>query len=515
MFADLGIPEEMVQDNHSRSRKGIVRGMHFQIGQGAAKLVRCARGAIVDVMVDIRRGSPTFGEWEAFELTEENMRSVYCPIGFAHGFCVLSDVADVMYKQSNYYADATERGIAYNDPDVAIEWPLPVEELIPSQRDATAPLLRDIEAELPFVYGAANGAVPLKQLISGERKVTLRTVFWTMEGSTKQRVLAVASSGGHWVQLRRLAPAFEDHDVAYLTTDPGHRSEVAGATVLRGQRRQSVEQVRARALRAEDSLGAPARAPHCGRLDRRSSRLPRDSVRKAARSTHDLDRQRRQRRGAFDVRADGERTDRSVPDAVAASRRRPRPVPRGRVVIFVTVGTQLRLRPADRRPSTNGLALGRARGVRADRPEQAAAAPHRACAVRRRRRSAASGCEPRTAIVAHAGMGTILTALEIGKPLLVMPRRAALGEHRNDHQLATARRFADLGELQRCVRRDRACGQARRTRPGSRTARRSADYAPDELVDQLRAFIVGRLVAAVDGNDRDQRGSGRLRPHRR
>jgi len=153
VFAELGIAEEMVQDNHSRSGKGIVRGMHFQIGQGAAKLVRCARGAIVDVMVDIRRGSPTFGEWEAFELTEENMHSVYCPIGFAHGFCVLSDVADVMYKQSNYYADETERGIAYNDPDVAIEWPLPLEELLPSQRDATAPLLRDIESDLPFVFG--------------------------------------------------------------------------------------------------------------------------------------------------------------------------------------------------------------------------------------------------------------------------------------------------------------------------------------------------------------------------
>jgi dTDP-4-dehydrorhamnose 3,5-epimerase len=156
VFVELGITEEMVQDNHSRSRKGIVRGMHFQVGLGAAKLVRCARGAIVDVTVDVRRGSPTFGEWEAFELTEGNMRSIYCPIGFAHGFCVLSEVADVMYKQSNYYADATERGIAYNDPDVAIVWPLPVEELIPSHRDATAPLLRDIEADLPFVYGDSD-----------------------------------------------------------------------------------------------------------------------------------------------------------------------------------------------------------------------------------------------------------------------------------------------------------------------------------------------------------------------
>jgi dTDP-4-dehydrorhamnose 3,5-epimerase len=151
-FAELGIAEEMVQDNHSRSRFGIVRGMHFQVGAGAAKLVRCARGAIYDVVVDIRPGSPTFGQWEGFELTEENLRMAYCPIGFAHGFCVLSDVADVMYKQSNYYADETERGIAYNDPDVAIEWPLPTSQLIPSARDATAPKLSEIADLLPFSY---------------------------------------------------------------------------------------------------------------------------------------------------------------------------------------------------------------------------------------------------------------------------------------------------------------------------------------------------------------------------
>jgi dTDP-4-dehydrorhamnose 3,5-epimerase len=103
-------------------------------------------------MVDLRAGSPTFGQWEGFELTEENMHMAYCPIGFAHGFCVLSDIADVMYKQSNYYADATERGISYNDPDVAIEWPLPVEDLIPSARDASAPRLSEIADRLPFVY---------------------------------------------------------------------------------------------------------------------------------------------------------------------------------------------------------------------------------------------------------------------------------------------------------------------------------------------------------------------------
>jgi dTDP-4-dehydrorhamnose 3,5-epimerase len=153
MFTELGVPEPMVQDNHSRSRRGIVRGMHFQIGEGTSKLVRCARGAILDVVVDIRRGSPTFGEWEAFELTDENMRMVYCPIGFAHGFCTLSDPADVIYKQSNYYSDERERGIKYDDPEVGIEWPAGL-ELVPSERDATAPLLRDVADELPFEYGS-------------------------------------------------------------------------------------------------------------------------------------------------------------------------------------------------------------------------------------------------------------------------------------------------------------------------------------------------------------------------
>ena len=150
-FAELGIPE-MVQDNHSRSKRGIVRGMHFQIGDGAAKLIRCGRGAIVDVVVDLRKGSPTYGEWEAFELTDENGRMVYCPIGFAHGFCVTSDLADVFYKQSNYSSDENERGSKYNDPDVGIEWPIPVDELIPSQRDTDAPTLKEVEADLPFRY---------------------------------------------------------------------------------------------------------------------------------------------------------------------------------------------------------------------------------------------------------------------------------------------------------------------------------------------------------------------------
>jgi dTDP-4-dehydrorhamnose 3,5-epimerase len=150
LYSELGIPEEFVQDNHSRSTRGVVRGMHFQVGAGMAKLVRCVRGAIMDVVVDLRRGSPTFAEWEAFDLDDQNLHTLYCPIGFAHGICVTSESADVVYKCSAYYDESLERGIAYDDPDVGIEWPdLP---LIPSERDANAPRLRDVEAELPFVY---------------------------------------------------------------------------------------------------------------------------------------------------------------------------------------------------------------------------------------------------------------------------------------------------------------------------------------------------------------------------
>jgi dTDP-4-dehydrorhamnose 3,5-epimerase len=150
-LAELGVVEEMVQDNHSRSQRGVVRGMHFTIGEGVAKLVRCARGAILDVVVDIRRGSPTFGQWEAFALDEDNMHIAYCPIGFAHGFCALSDQVDVLYKQSGYYSPETDRGIRYDDPDVGIEWPAGL-ALTPSERDAQAPLLREVADELPFEY---------------------------------------------------------------------------------------------------------------------------------------------------------------------------------------------------------------------------------------------------------------------------------------------------------------------------------------------------------------------------
>jgi len=149
VFADFGVDSEFVQDNHSRSGRGVLRGMHYQDGMG--KLVRCARGAIFDVLVDIRRRSPTFGEWESFELTDENLHQLFVPAGFAHGFVVTSEIADVTYKCSSYYDPKLEGGIAYNDPDIGIEWPAGI-ALQVSERDAAAPRLSEVADELPFDY---------------------------------------------------------------------------------------------------------------------------------------------------------------------------------------------------------------------------------------------------------------------------------------------------------------------------------------------------------------------------
>jgi dTDP-4-dehydrorhamnose 3,5-epimerase len=147
-FEEMGIPGTWVQDNHSRSSHGIVRGLHFQLGAGVAKLVRCGRGAIHDVVVDLRRSSPTYGQAEGFELSEDNMRVVYCPVGFAHGFCTLSEVANTIYKQSVYYGTGPESELSYRDPALGIEWPLPVDELIASEKDAAAPTLAELEPKL-------------------------------------------------------------------------------------------------------------------------------------------------------------------------------------------------------------------------------------------------------------------------------------------------------------------------------------------------------------------------------
>jgi len=149
-WSELGVGVDFVQHNHSRSSRGTLRGIHFQTDPGQAKLVRCARGAILDVAVDLRRGSPTFGQWEGHVLDDDRHRQLFVPIGFGHGFAVLSEVADVAYLLSSPYDPATESGIAWDDPDVGVEWR--VEDPLLSERDREAPRLSEVADELPFDY---------------------------------------------------------------------------------------------------------------------------------------------------------------------------------------------------------------------------------------------------------------------------------------------------------------------------------------------------------------------------
>ena len=147
-WAELGVEPPFVQDNHSRSGAGILRGLHFQTTPGQTKLVRCCRGRIWDVAVDLRRDSPTYGRWEGHELDDERHRQLFVPVGFGHGFCVLSELADVHYKLSSRYDPATEAGIAWDDPEIAVEWP--ISDPRTSERDRTAPKLAEIADELPW-----------------------------------------------------------------------------------------------------------------------------------------------------------------------------------------------------------------------------------------------------------------------------------------------------------------------------------------------------------------------------
>jgi dTDP-4-dehydrorhamnose 3,5-epimerase len=146
-YREAGVADDFVQDNQSRSSAGTIRGLHFQDHPGQAKLVRAARGRIWDVVVDIRRSSPTFGRHEAFELDDVAHRQLYVPIGFAHGFCVVSDVADVAYRVSSYYDAEAERGVAWDDPALGIAWPVAAPIL--SDRDRGLPRLATIEGSLP------------------------------------------------------------------------------------------------------------------------------------------------------------------------------------------------------------------------------------------------------------------------------------------------------------------------------------------------------------------------------
>ena len=151
-YLEMGIDIEFVQDNHSRSHDvGTLRGLHFQSPPHTqGKLVRCGRGAIFDVAVDIRRGSPTYGQWVGYVLSADNAHQLYVPIGFAHGFVTLEPDSEIVYKCSDYYAPETERALRWNDMDIGIEWPLQGNPTL-SEKDATAPLLKDFES--PFIFG--------------------------------------------------------------------------------------------------------------------------------------------------------------------------------------------------------------------------------------------------------------------------------------------------------------------------------------------------------------------------
>lgn len=147
-WRELGVDADFVQHNHSRSSAGTLRGLHFQTSPGQAKLIRCPRGKIFDVAVDLRRDSRTYGQWEGYVLDDERHHQLYVPVGFAHGFCVLSDVADVTYLVSSFYDPETEAGIRWDDPEVGVEWP--VAEPLLSRRDGDAPLLAEVADSLPW-----------------------------------------------------------------------------------------------------------------------------------------------------------------------------------------------------------------------------------------------------------------------------------------------------------------------------------------------------------------------------
>lgn len=145
-FAALGIEAEFVQDNHSRSTRGVLRGLHYQIRQPQGKLVRCIAGRVFDVAVDLRRTSPSFRHWVGVELSADNKRMLWIPEGFAHGFLVLSETADILYKASDYYAPAHDRSLRWDDPELGIEWPLAAgEKPVLSDKDAAAPSLAEAE----------------------------------------------------------------------------------------------------------------------------------------------------------------------------------------------------------------------------------------------------------------------------------------------------------------------------------------------------------------------------------
>jgi len=146
-YRENGLDVAFVQDNHSRSQRGVLRGLHYQLERPQGKLIRVVNGAVFDVAVDIRKGSPTFGQWVGTELSGNNHTQLYIPPGFAHGFCVVSDSADFLYKCTEYYLPEDEHGIIWNDPDIGIDWP--GNDFTISEKDAKNSLLKSMEDRLP------------------------------------------------------------------------------------------------------------------------------------------------------------------------------------------------------------------------------------------------------------------------------------------------------------------------------------------------------------------------------
>jgi len=141
-YLAMGIKDEFVQENQSLSSKNVLRGLHYRVDPEQAKLVRVVKGEVFDVVVDIRKDSPTFGNWQGFNLSDANGLQLYVPVGFAHGFCVLSDEAEFLYKVTQYYSAEKEKGIMWNDPDIGIDWP--VSDPILSDKDQQNPLLKSL-----------------------------------------------------------------------------------------------------------------------------------------------------------------------------------------------------------------------------------------------------------------------------------------------------------------------------------------------------------------------------------
>ena len=141
-YKEIGIEEEFIQDNHSVSQKNTIRGLHYRVAPEQSKLVRVIRGEVFDVVVDIRKGSPTFGQWRGYTLSDTNYLQIYIPVGFAHGFCVLSEMAEFLYKVSEYYSAEKEKGIMWNDQDIGIDWP--ISNPVLSEKDKTNLTLKDL-----------------------------------------------------------------------------------------------------------------------------------------------------------------------------------------------------------------------------------------------------------------------------------------------------------------------------------------------------------------------------------